>query len=281
MKSISQIISEELNSNTTGVVIYNGLKDRENRKRLVDPDRAIRGYNWQSIGEENFSTLMPPEALTIARKRDSIATIVWMSNGLPIAMSIGNMIVFTLRVDRKVLGSVKKISSVADMAYLIVNADAFSNVEIKKVRTNFRQAISALNNHLRTSTSLVEESRQLIKIMDNPLNIGIRERFESLVNEYERVMVRYLIDNVIPCGDTNERVSAARTVLIDKMYLVIEQFRTVIAGTQMHIDPNTRDTDNNFTLKQQYKKLNDDLLDIYKAMTDVCYTFIDVAPVSA
>lgn len=281
MKSISQIISEELNSNTTGVVIYNGLKDRENRKRLVDPDRAIRGYNWQSIGEENFSTLMPPEALTIARKRDSIATIVWMSNGLPIAMSIGNMIVFTLRVDRKVLGSVKKISSVADMAYLIVNADAFSNVEIKKVRTNFRQAISALNNHLRASTSLVEESRQLIKIMDNPLNIGIRERFESLVNEYERVMVRYLIDNVIPCGDTNEQVSAARTVLIDKMYLVIEQFRTVIAGTQMHIDPNTRDTDNNFTLKQQYKKLNDDLLDIYKAMTDVCYTFIDVAPVSA
>lgn len=281
MKSISQIISEELNSNTTGVVIYNGLKDRENRKRLVDPDRAIRGYNWQSIGEENFSTLMPPEALTIARKRDSIATIVWMSNGLPIAMSIGNMIVFTLRVDRKVLGSVKKISGVADMAYLIVNADAFSNVEIKKVRTNFRQAISALNNHLRASTSLVEESRQLIKIMDNPLNIGIRERFESLVNEYERVMVRYLIDNVIPCGDTNEQVSAARTVLIDKMYLVIEQFRTVIAGTQMHIDPNTRDTDNNFTLKQQYKKLNDDLLDIYKAMTDVCYTFIDVAPVSA
>lgn len=281
MKSISQIISEELNSNTTGVVIYNGLKDRENRKRLVDPDRAIRGYNWQSIGEENFSTLMPPEALTIARKRDSIATIVWMSNGLPIAMSIGNMIVFTLRVDRKVLGSVKKISSVADMAYLITNADAFSNVEIKKVRTNFRQAINALNNHLRASTSLVEESRQLIKIMDNPLNIGIRERFESLVNEYERVMVRYLIDNVIPCGDTNEQVSAARTVLIDKMYLVIEQFRTVIAGTQMHIDPNTRDTDNNFTLKQQYKKLNDDLLDIYKVMTDVCYTFIDVAPVSA
>lgn len=281
MKSISQIISEELNSNTTGVVIYNGLKDRENRKRLVDPDRAIRGYNWQSIGEENFSTLMPPEALTIARKRDSIATIVWMSNGLPIAMSIGNMIVFTLRVDKKVLGSVKKISGVADMAYLIVNADAFSNVEIKKVRTNFRQAISALNNHLRASTSLVEESRQLIKIMDNPLNIGIRERFESLVNEYERVMVRYLIDNVIPCGDTNEQVSAARTVLIDKMYLVIEQFRAVIAGTQMHIDPNTRDTDNNFTLKQQYKKLNDDLLDIYKVMTDVCYTFIDVAPVSA
>ena len=280
MKSISQIISEELNSNTTGVVIYNGLKDRENRKRLVDPDRAIRSYSWQSIGEENFSTLMPPEALTIARKRDSIATIVWMSNGLPIAMSIGNMIVFTLRVDRKVLGSVKKISGVADMAYLIVNADAFSNVEIKKVRTNFRQAISALNKHLNDSTSLVEESRQLIKIMDNPLNIGIRERFESLVNEYERVMVRYLIDCVIPCGDTNEQVSAARTVLIDKMYLVIEQFRAVIAGTQMHIDPNTRDTDNNFTLKQQYKKLNDDLLDIYKAMTDVCYTFIDVAPVS-
>lgn len=281
MKSISQIISEELNSDTIGVVIYNGLKDRENRKRLVDPDRAIRGYNWQSIGEENFSTLMPPEALTIARKRDSIATIVWMSNGLPIAMSIGNMIVFTLRVDRKVLGSVKKISGVADMAYLITNADAFSNVEIKKVRTNFRQAISALNKHLNDSTSLVEESRQLIKIMDNPLNIGIRERFESLVNEYERVMVRYLSDNVIPCGDTNEQVSAARTVLIDKMYLVIEQFRAVITGTQMHIDPNTRDTDNNFTLKQQYKKLNDDLLDIYKAMTDVCYTFIDVAPVSA
>ena len=280
MKSISQIISEELNSNTTGVVIYNGLKDRENRKRLVDPDRAIRGYNWQSIGEENFSTLMPPEALTIARKRDSIATIVWMSNGLPIAMSIGNMIVFTLRVDRKVLGSVKKISGVADMAYLIDNADAFSNVEIKKVRTNFRQAINALNKQLSGSTSLVEESRQLIKIMDNPLNIGIRERFESLVNEYERVMVRYLIDCVIPCGDTNEQVSAARTILIDKMYLVIEQFRAVIAGTQMHIDPNTRDTDNNFTLKQQYKKLNDDLLDIYKAMTDVCYTFIDVAPVS-
>lgn len=281
MKSISQIISEELNSDTIGVVIYNGLKDRENRKRLVDPDRAIRGYNWQSIGEENFSTLMPPEALTIARKRDSIATIVWMSNGLPIAMSIGNMIVFTLRVDRKVLGSVKKISGVADMAYLITNADAFSNVEIKKVRTNFRQAINALNKQLSGSISLVEESRQLIKIMDNPLNIGIRERFESLVNEYERVMVRYLIDNVIPCGDTNEQVSAARTVLIDKMYLVIEQFRAVIAGTQMHIDPNTRDTDNNFTLKQQYKKLNDDLLDIYKAMTDVCYTFIDVAPVSA
>ena len=280
MKSISQIISEELNSNTTGVVIYNGLKDRENRKRLVDPDRAIRSYSWQSIGEENFSTLMPPEALTIARKRDSIATIVWMSEGLPIAMSIGNMIVFTLRVDKKVLGSVKKISGVADMAYLISNADAFSNVEIKKVRTNFRQAISALNKHLSNSTSLVEESRQLIKIMDNPLNIGIRERFESLVNEYERVMVRYLIDCVIPCGDTNEQVSAARTVLIDKMYLVIEQFRAVIAGTQMHIDPNTRDTDNNFTLKQQYKKLNDDLLDIYKAMTDVCYTFIDVAPVS-
>lgn len=281
MRSISQIIKEELNSDTTGVVIYNGLKNRENRKRLVDPDRAIRGYNWQSIGEENFSTLMPPEALTIARKRDSIATIVWMSNGLPIAMSIGNMIVFTLRVDRKVLGSVKKISGVADMAYLITNADAFSNVEIKKVRTNFRQAINALNKQLSGSISLVEESRQLIKIMDNPLNIGIRERFESLVNEYERVMVRYLIDNVIPCGDTNEQVSAARTVLIDKMYLVIEQFRAVIAGTQMHIDPNTRDTDNNFTLKQQYKKLNDDLLDIYKAMTDVCYTFIDVAPVSA
>ena len=280
MRSISQIISEELNSDSTGVVIYNGLKDRENRKRLVDPDRAIRGYNWQSIGEENFSTLMPPEALTIARKRDSIATIVWMSNGLPIAMSIGNMIVFTLRVDRKVLGSVKKISGVADMAYLITNADAFSNVEIKKVRTNFRQAINALNKQLSGSISLVEESRQLIKIMDNPLNIGIRERFESLVNEYERVMVRYLSDCVIPCGDTNEQVSAARTVLIDKMYLVIEQFRTVIAGTQMHIDPNTRDTDNNFTLKQQYKKLNDDLLDIYKAMTDVCYTFIDVAPVS-
>ena len=280
MRSISQIISEELNSDSTGVVIYNGLKDRENRKRLVDPDRAIRGYNWQSIGEENFSTLMPPEALTIARKRDSIATIVWMSNGLPIAMSIGNMIVFTLRVDKKVLGSVKKISGVADMAYLITNADAFSNVEIKKVRTNFRQAINALNKQLSGSISLVEESRQLIKIMDNPLNIGIRERFESLVNEYERVMVRYLSDCVIPCGDTNEQVSAARTVLIDKMYLVIEQFRTVIAGTQMHIDPNTRDTDNNFTLKQQYKKLNDDLLDIYKAMTDVCYTFIDVAPVS-
>lgn len=280
MKSISQIISEELNSDSTGVVIYNGLKDRENRKRLVDPDRAIRGYNWQSIGEENFSTLMPPEALTIARKRDSIATIVWMSNGLPIAMSIGNMIVFTLRVDRKVLGSVKKISGVADMAYLITNADAFSNVEIKKVRTNFRQAINALNKQLSGSISLVEESRQLIKIMDNPLNIGIRERFESLVNEYERVMVRYLIDCVIPCGDTNETVSAARTVLIDKMYLVIEQFRAVIAGTQMHIDPNSRDTDNNFTLKQQYKKLNDDLLDIYKAMNDVCYTFIDVAPVS-
>ena len=280
MKSISQIISEELNSDSTGVVIYNGLKDRENRKRLVDPDRAIRGYNWQSIGEENFSTLMPPEALTIARKRDSIATIVWMSNGLPIAMSIGNMIVFTLRVDRKVLGSVKKISGVADMAYLITNADAFSNVEIKKVRTNFRQAINALNKQLSGSISLVEESRQLIKIMDNPLNIGIRERFESLVNEYERVMVKYLIDCVIPCGDTNEIVSAARTVLIDKMYLVIEQFRAVIAGTQMHIDPNSRDTDNNFTLKQQYKKLNDDLLDIYKAMTDVCYTFIDVAPVS-
>ena len=223
---------------------------------------------------------MPPEALTIARKRDSVATIVWMSNGLPIAMSIGNMIVFTLRVDRKVLGSVKKISGVADMAYLIDNADAFSNVEIKKVRTNFRQAISALNKHLSDSTSLVEESRQLIKIMDNPLNIGIRERFESLVNEYERVMVRYLIDNVIPCGDTNERVSAARTVLIDKMRLVIEQFRAVIAGTQMHIDPNTRDTDNNFTLKQQYKKLNDDLLDIYKAMTDVCYTFIEATPAS-
>ena len=280
MKSISQIISEELNSDSTGVVIYNGLKDRENRKRLVDPDRAIRSYSWQSIGDENFSTLMPPEALTIARKRDSIATIVWMSEGLPIAMSIGNMIVFTLRVDRKVLGSVKKISGVADMAYLIDNADAFSNVEIKKVRTNFRQAISALNKHLSDSTSLVEESRQLIKIMDNPLNIGIRERFESLVNEYERVMVRYLIDNVIPCGDTNERVSAARTVLIDKMYLVIEQFRAVIAGTQMHIDPNTRDTDNNFTLKQQYKKLNDDLLDIYKAMTDVCYTFIEPALMS-
>ena len=280
MKSISQIISEELNSDSTGVVIYNGLKDRENRKRLVDPDRAIRGYSWQSIGDENFSTLMPPEALTIARKRDSIATIVWMSEGLPIAMSIGNMIVFTLRVDKKVLGSVKRISSVADMAYLIDNADAFSNVEIKKVRTNFRQAISALNKHLSDSTSLVEESRQLIKIMDNPLNIGIRERFESLVNEYERVMVRYLIDNVIPCGDTNERVSAARTVLIDKMYLVIEQFRAVIAGTQMHIDPNTRDTDNNFTLKQQYKKLNDDLLDIYKAMTDVCYTFIEPALMS-
>lgn len=280
MRSISQIISEELNSDSTGVVIYNGLKDRENRKRLVDPDRAIRGYNWQSIGEENFSTLMPPEALTIARKRDSIATIVWMSNGLPIAMSIGNMIVFTLRVDKKVLGSVKKISGVADMAYLITNADAFSNVEIKKVRTNFRQAINALNKQLSGSISLVEESRQLIKIMDNPLNIGIRERFESLVNEYERVMVRYLSDCVIPCGDTNEQVSAARTVLIDKMYLVIEQFRAVIAGTQMHIDPNTRDTDNNFTLKQQYKKLNDDLLDIYKAMTDVCYTFIDVAPVS-
>ena len=48
----------------------------------------------------------------------------------------------------------------------------------------------------------------------------------------------------------------------------------------MHIDPNTRDTDNNFTLKQQYKKLNDDLLDIYKAMTDVCYTFIEAAPAS-
>ena len=281
MRSISQIIKEELNSDTIGVVIYNGLKDRENRKRLVDPDRAIRGYNWQSIGEENFSILMPPEALTIARKRDSIATIVWMSNGLPIAMSIGNMIVFTLRVDRKVLGSVKKISGVADMAYLIDNADAFSNVEIKKVRTNFRQAISALNKHLSDSTSLVEESRQLITIMDNPLNIGVRERFESLVNEYERVMVRYLIDNVIPCGDTNERVSAARTVLIDKMRLVIEQFRAVIAGTQMHIDPNTRDTDNNFTLKQQYKKLNDDLLDIYKAMTDVCYTFLDTAPMNA
>ena len=93
MKSISQIISEELNSDAIGVVIYNGLKDRENRKRLVDPDRAIRGYSWQSIGDENFSTLMPPEALTIARKRDSVATIVWMSNGLPIAMSIGNMIV--------------------------------------------------------------------------------------------------------------------------------------------------------------------------------------------
>ena len=280
MKSISQIIKEELNSDATGVVIYNGLKDRENRKRLIDLDRAIRGYSWQSIGEENFSTLQPSEALTIARKRDSIATIVWMSNGLPIAMSIGNMIVFTLRVDKKVLGSVKKISGVADMAYLITNADAFSNVEIKKVRTNFRQAINALNKQLSGSISLVEESRQLIKIMDNPLNIGIRERFESLVNEYERVMVRYLIDNVIPCGDTNEQVSAARTVLIDKMYLVIEQFRAVIAGTQMHIDPNTRDTDNNFTLKQQYKKLNDDLLDIYKAMTDVCYTFIDVAPVN-
>lgn len=280
MKSISQIISEELNSDTTGVVIYNGLKDRENRKRLVDPDRAIRSYSWQSIGGENFSTLMPPEALTIARKRDSIATIVWMSNGLPIAMSIGNMIVFTLRVDRKVLGSVKKISGVADMAYLISNADAFSNVEIKKVRTNFRQAISALNKHLSDSTSLVEESRHLIKIMDNPLNIGIRERFESLVNEYERVMVRYLIDNVIPCGDTNERVSAARTVLIDKMRLVIEQFRAVIAGTQIALNPDTRDTDVSRTLKQQYKKLNDDLLDIYKAMTDVCYTF-DVEPVSA
>ena len=166
------------------------------------------------------------------------------------------------------------------MAYLIVNADAFSNVEIKKVRTNFRQAINALNKQLSGSISLVEESRQLIKIMDNPLNIGIRERFESLVNEYERVMVRYLIDNVIPCGGTNERVSAARTVLIDKMYLVIEQFRTVIAGTQIALNPDTRDTDDNFTLKQQYKKLNDDLLDIYKAMTDVCYTFIDVAPVS-